>query len=55
MYPTATLEDVDRIHSVNVKGTFICYEAAAKAMIAQGRGGCIIGNISTLICQSTMT
>ncbi|KAF8899723.1 hypothetical protein CPB85DRAFT_1439867 [Mucidula mucida] len=38
-----TLEDVDRIHSVNVKGTFICYEAAAKAMIAQGRGGCIIG------------
>ncbi|KAJ7163998.1 hypothetical protein C8R43DRAFT_879245 [Mycena crocata] len=38
-----SVEELERIHDVNVKGTFLCYKAAAKVMIAQGRGGTIIG------------
>ncbi|KAJ7190220.1 hypothetical protein GGX14DRAFT_538065 [Mycena pura] len=38
-----TVEELERVHAVNVKGTFVCYKAAAKTMIAQGRGGVIIG------------
>ncbi|KAJ7180920.1 hypothetical protein C8R46DRAFT_985977 [Mycena filopes] len=38
-----SIEELERVHTVNVKGTFITYKAAAKAMIAQGRGGVIIG------------
>ncbi|KAJ6570132.1 hypothetical protein DFH09DRAFT_1246967 [Mycena vulgaris] len=37
------VEELERVHAVNVRGTFICYKAAAKVMIAQGRGGVIIG------------
>ncbi|KAJ7456935.1 hypothetical protein FB451DRAFT_945259, partial [Mycena latifolia] len=37
----ATVEDLERVHAVNVKGTFLSYKAAAKAMITQGRGGVI--------------
>ncbi|KAF8499497.1 NAD-P-binding protein [Gautieria morchelliformis] len=40
---STTVEDWDRIHSVNARGTFLCYKAAASQMIAQGRGGRIIG------------
>jgi NAD(P)-dependent dehydrogenase (short-subunit alcohol dehydrogenase family) len=36
----------DRIFSVNVRGTFLCYKYAAKQMIAQGRGGRIMGACS---------
>jgi len=39
----ATAEDLDRIFKVNVQGTFLCYKYAALQMIAQGRGGRIIG------------
>lgn len=39
----ATAEDLHRIFSVNVQGTFLCYKYAAIQMIAQGRGGRIIG------------
>jgi NAD(P)-dependent dehydrogenase (short-subunit alcohol dehydrogenase family) len=35
-------EDFDAVLAVNVKGTFLCSQAAAKAMIAQGQGGSII-------------
>jgi NAD(P)-dependent dehydrogenase (short-subunit alcohol dehydrogenase family) len=35
-------EDFDEVLAVNVKGTFLCSQAAAKAMIKQGRGGSII-------------
>ncbi|KAF7340787.1 Diacetyl reductase [Mycena sanguinolenta] len=38
-----TVEELERVHAVNVKGTFVCYKAAAKTMISQGRGGVIIG------------
>jgi len=43
-----TLEDWDRIYNVNARGTFLCYKYAAKQMIAQGRGGRIIGASSDL-------
>lgn len=39
----ASVAELERVHAVNVKGTFICYKAAAKAMIAENRGGVIIG------------
>lgn len=42
----ATAEDLDRILSVNIRGTFLCYKYAAIQMIAQGRGGRIIGGPS---------
>ncbi|KAF7340795.1 hypothetical protein MSAN_02108600 [Mycena sanguinolenta] len=38
-----TVEELERVHAVNVKGTFVCYKAAAKTIISQGRGGVIIG------------
>ncbi|EPQ59854.1 NAD P-binding protein [Gloeophyllum trabeum ATCC 11539] len=38
-----TLEDLDTMSSVNFKGVFLCYKAAARVMIAQNRGGRIIG------------
>ncbi|KAI0300554.1 acetoin reductase family protein [Multifurca ochricompacta] len=40
-------EDLDRILAVNLRGTFLCYKYAGKQMIAQGRGGRIIGACST--------
>ncbi|THV02603.1 short chain oxidoreductase [Dendrothele bispora CBS 962.96] len=36
----------DRIFAINVRGTFLCYQYAAKQMIAQGRGGRILGACS---------
>ncbi|KAF9441594.1 putative acetoin reductase [Macrolepiota fuliginosa MF-IS2] len=33
----------DQVMGINARGTFLCYKYAAKAMIAQGRGGRIIG------------
>jgi NAD(P)-dependent dehydrogenase (short-subunit alcohol dehydrogenase family) len=36
------LEDWDLIYRVNVRGTFLCAQAVARQMIAQGAGGCII-------------
>ncbi|KAJ7710320.1 hypothetical protein B0H16DRAFT_1438036 [Mycena metata] len=38
-----SIQELERVHAVNVKGTFLTYKTAAKAMIAQGRGGVIIG------------
>lgn len=38
--------DWDHTFSVNVRGTFLCYQYAAKQMIIQGRGGRIIGACS---------
>jgi NAD(P)-dependent dehydrogenase (short-subunit alcohol dehydrogenase family) len=35
-------EDWDAIYAVNVKGAFLCSQSAAKEMIRQGRGGCIL-------------
>ena len=41
----------DRVHGVNLKGTFLCSQAAALQMIDQGRGGRIISmsSISALV------
>ncbi|KAH7925241.1 NAD(P)-binding protein [Leucogyrophana mollusca] len=36
-------EDWDALFSVNARGIYLCYKYAAKQMIAQGRGGRIIG------------
>ena len=37
-----TDEDWDAVHDVNLKGTFRCAQAAAKAMIEAGNGGSIV-------------
>lgn len=39
----ATLEDVDGLFNINFRAAFLSYKYAAKQMIAQGRGGRIIG------------
>lgn len=41
----------DQVHAVNLKGTFLCSQAAARLMVAQGRGGRIIAmsSISALV------
>ena len=41
----ATMEEWERVFSTNVKGTLLCYKAAAKVMIEQNRGGRIIGKL----------
>ena len=41
-----TPEDFDGLMSVNLRGVFLCYQAAAKQMIRQGGGGKIIGAAS---------
>ncbi|KAJ7182883.1 hypothetical protein C8R43DRAFT_1116500 [Mycena crocata] len=38
-----SVEDWDRIMTVNGRGTFLCYKYAGMQMVAQGRGGRIIG------------
>ena len=45
-------EDFDRVVRVNLKGFFLTGQAAAKQMVAQGRGGAII-NMSSI--QATIT
>lgn len=46
----ATLEDFDHLVGVNYKGTFLCYKYAAIQMMAQGRGGRIIGKEHSVVC-----
>lgn len=41
----ASVDEWDHLFSVNVRGTFLCYRYAAKQMIAQGRGGRILGKL----------
>ena len=41
-------EEWDRVIQINLKGTFLCAQTAAKAMIAGGKGGKII-NISSIM------
>ncbi|KAJ6561562.1 hypothetical protein DFH09DRAFT_495856 [Mycena vulgaris] len=43
----ASVDDWDRLHAINGRGTFLCYQHAAKQMIKQGRGGRIIGSCSS--------
>ena len=41
----------DRVHAVNLKGAFLCSQAAARAMLDQGEGGRIVSvsSISALV------
>ncbi|GBE83346.1 Versicolorin reductase [Sparassis crispa] len=41
-----SVEEYDRVMSVNAKGVFLCFKYAAIRMIKQGRGGRIIGACS---------
>lgn len=43
-----TEEDWDAVIAVNLKGVFLCGQAAARQMVAQGRGGVII-NMSSVM------
>jgi NAD(P)-dependent dehydrogenase (short-subunit alcohol dehydrogenase family) len=42
-----TAEDFDTVIGVNLRGTFLCSQAAARRMVARGRGGAIINIAST--------
>lgn len=42
-----TKDDFDRVIAINLRGVFLCVEAASKQMIAQGRGGKIV-NITSI-------
>jgi len=42
----ASVEEFDKVMAVNVRGVFLCYQAAAKQMIKQGKGGKIVGACS---------
>jgi len=39
----SSVEDLDAVLAVNVRGTFLCYKYAARQMLAQGTKGRIIG------------
>ncbi|CAF1173231.1 unnamed protein product [Rotaria sordida] len=43
-----TAEEWDNMFATNMRGVFLCYKEAAKAMIAQGKGGKIIGACSVV-------
>jgi len=43
----ASLADFEKVLAINLKGAFLCAKAAAKQMIAQGKGGKII-NITSI-------
>jgi 3-oxoacyl-[acyl-carrier protein] reductase len=51
VFPRSTVLDMDeamwdRVISVNLKGTFLCSQAAARVLITQGRGGRIVNMVS---------
>lgn len=41
------VEDFDRVQAVNVRGTFLCTQAVARALVREKRGGAIINIAST--------
>ncbi|KIJ62324.1 hypothetical protein HYDPIDRAFT_114838 [Hydnomerulius pinastri MD-312] len=43
-----SLEDFEQLFAVNARGTFLCYKYAAQYMVAQGRGGRILGASSVV-------
>ncbi|HEY4274410.1 MAG TPA: SDR family oxidoreductase, partial [Rhizomicrobium sp.] len=42
-----TPQEFDKVIAVNLRGTFLCAQAAAKAMVKRGHGGAIINMAST--------
>ena len=43
LFRQATLDQWERVFNINVKGTFLCYKYAGIQMVAQGKGGRIVG------------
>ena len=43
IHVSVTVEDIDRVIGVNLRGVILCYKHAARQMIKQGRGGRILG------------
>jgi 3-oxoacyl-[acyl-carrier protein] reductase len=37
-----TVEEWDKVHNTNLRGTFLCTQEAAKRMVAKGHGGSIV-------------
>lgn len=52
-----TVEDYDRIQEINLRGTWVVCQAAAKQMIKEGHGGaiCTISSISAWVSAETQT
>jgi NAD(P)-dependent dehydrogenase (short-subunit alcohol dehydrogenase family) len=50
-----TEEVLDRLVAVNVKGVLFCYQAAARQMLKQGKGGRLIGEYDADIDMGTRT
>jgi len=46
-FPEVSLEEWDRIHSINLRGVFICMREAVRHMKPRGKGGAIV-NISSI-------
>jgi len=42
-----SVEEFDKVIAVNLRGTFLCAQAAARAMVKRGHGGAIINMAST--------
>ncbi|RSE85473.1 SDR family NAD(P)-dependent oxidoreductase [Achromobacter denitrificans] len=49
-----TLEDLDAVLNVNVRGTFLVAQAAARAMVAGGRGNGAIVTLSSMTAELAM-
>lgn len=50
---TTTADEIDRLLSVNVKGTMLTTQAAVRAMIAGGRGGHVV-NLAGILGKAPM-
>lgn len=48
------IEIWDQVMSINCRGVFLCYKYAAEVMVAQGRGGRIIGASSIVGKQGVL-
>lgn len=52
---SASPEEFDRVISINLRGTMLCYKYAAMQMIKQGAGGRIIGQFAIQIYGPALT
>jgi meso-butanediol dehydrogenase / (S,S)-butanediol dehydrogenase / diacetyl reductase len=50
-----TIDEWDRVMSINAKSMFLCYREAGRQMIKQGKGGKIIGACSSAGHRPTVT
>jgi NAD(P)-dependent dehydrogenase (short-subunit alcohol dehydrogenase family) len=51
-----TVDEWDRTHDVNLRGTFLCLRECARAMVASGTGGSIVitGSVSGFLADRNM-